>query len=930
MKESDIKKMSLAEIYRRMGVYAQNNELSIIMNTNDTEFLQKFIDNVGEADNLYQYIQQQIQGDEDKIDKLALIIVTLNNYIKNYNIILTSIRTSRGKTAEEIKSSEELFREFITEAKKILGDIKKTVYILKFVGPEECVLEILDSQELVTGKKKEENHKKLQELKAQGLDLEDVANAIVLTDLGNLICDPELGSLIRYQAFYNTGAAKGLIKEQNKTLIMPEEHINSLRKNMTYDEMVPNVVKALENSIEYIDVDKLLLCSAYRFIEVLESDVQLKEYEEVEIARRLRIIQNYLKGKNVKIQGIIEAQNFDSEEDEYEFVDISYRAKDLERDMQKYRGIKYFGKHRVNEIKTKLLSGEIQFRDLEYKEIQINTEEKISVALANDDNYLYLIENGLVEGKLIDKINTTRSTLSMECIRVLKEKQLLSEEEIIELYLQGKVNLETLSLLELDLKNKLKVEDVHFEFTKEDNEDRINRISELYKKMMAEEDEEHKEEIYNAYLSSLDARYLEIFLKLGTLSFEDLNGIMTASEWAQALEEKEISEEFFFELQQNGIIAVGDIKENKNALLNQLKLWEDGTIPSKYVEELGVSLDELLEMCDKGDITGKKIHELLHSEEERDSVRRKIKSSYTYGMFNTIRPGFVCYNNNLISRDNAISLAKQMRIREEEIVASCEQGFLSGEKIAEIYYGHLISKKAFLKMKELGLITEEEEINALNNLTPEEMISELEENGCEQVVDIEEIIRESTALKGLARRDGEGTFGYRKQVINPMARNKLLELLGADKIVTTPEQGFKGYQVYLIPKLNIAVMEKMFRLSKEKEVKPAYGDATYVCELGKFLMVAGQSKQEIRAFMEVEGSSNGRVEIIEHRKNWGSKLVEAVGKVNSAISIQKDKNKKVQQILKNGEEIGIDLQKLNELIERIRQGDYSLNLEDYE
>lgn len=931
MKESDIKKLSLAEINRRMGFCVQMNEMSVIMNTNDTEFLQRFLENVEGTNDLYQYIQSQIKGDEDKIDKLAIIIVTLNNYLKSYNGIISTIRNTGDGTLEDIRSREKLFKEYIDEAKKLLEDIKKRVYILKFPNPKESYLEILDSQELVTGRKKEQNRRTLEELRKQGLEMEDIADTIVLTDLGGLICDPELGELIRYQAFYNTGAQKGLIQKENKTLITPEEHIDSLRNDMTYEEMLPYVVQALEDSIEYMDLDKLLLCSAYRLIDLLESNVELNEHDEEEFARRLKIIQQYLKGKNVKIQGRIEKQNFDSDDEEYEYTSISYKTKDFEKDMQKYRGTKYFSKKRVNGIKSGLISGEIQFRDLEYKEIQLNTGEKISVAAASEDNYLYLIENGLVDGNSIDKINTLRTSLSAKCIQTLMERQLISGEEIIELYLQGKVEIETLSSLELDLINKVKVEDVYLEISKENNEERANRISELYRKMRTgQADEEHKEEIYNAYLSTLDARYLEIFVNLGTLNFEDLKGIMTTSEWMEALERNEISEEFLLKLQQNGIIVVEEIKNNKNILLNQLKLWEKGIINSNQIEELGVSIDELLKMCDNGEITGNRIHELLHSVEQRDGVRRKVKSSYVYGMFGTIKPGFVCYNNNLISRDNAIALARNMKTQEQEIVDACLQGVLSGEKIAEIYYAHLISKQAFLRIKEMGLVTEAEEINALNNLTPEEMIAELKENGCEQVVDIEEIIRESTALKGHNKRDGNGTFGYRKQVINPMARNKLLELLGADKIVTTPEQGFKGYQVYLIPKLNIAVMEKLFRLNKDKEVKPAYGDATYVCELGKFLMVAGQSKQEIRAFMEVDGSSNGRVEIIEHRKNWGSKLIEAVAKINSAINISYDKNKQVQQMLKNDSEITIDLQKLNELIRQIREGDYSLNLEDYE
>lgn len=506
---------------------------------------------------------------------------------------------------------------------------------------------------------------------------------------------------------------------------------------------------------------------------------------------------------------------------------------------------------------------------------------------------------------------------------------MLNENTLIELYLQGKVDFQDVAL-----EGEINLEDIFFEYSKQDNELRQEKIASLYKKMLESFDEtklnEHKEDIYNKYLNTLDAKYLEVFLGLGALKYEDLQGIMTAKEWMEALERKEISGEFFSNLQQNGIITVEDIKTNKQILLNELILWESGAIPSNQIESLGISIDELLTMTDKGQITGKRIKELLHSEDEKDKIRRRIRSNYAYGFFSTIKPGFACYSNNLINRDTIIALMKEMKIKEQEVVDACMAGILSGEKIAELHYQHLISKKDFTKMKEMGMITDEEEIAVLNNLTPDEMISELEENGCKEIVNIEEIIAESTKPTGKTKRRGEGTFGSKKTVINPIARNRLLELLGTDKIVTTPEQGFKGYQVYLIPKLKVAIMEKLFRQNKDKEIKPAYGDATYICELGKFIMVAGQSKQQIRAFMDVEGSSNGNVEIIHHRKSWASKLIEAISKVNPQVKIQKDKNKKIEHVTIDGQVVDLEIQRINDLMSQVREGSYCLDLEDYE
>lgn len=934
MKESDINKMSLAEINRRMGMSTRIEDFSVIIETNDEKRIESFVRKIKKSTDIYHALITEFEGDESKINKLALIIITLDRYLTNYKGVLKTLNANKKATPEEIKKREEIFKKYIETAKDFLRDIDKTIHILKFDSEGYCFIENINSQELVQGKKKSENAIKLKELRERGLGLIEVANSIILTDFANIICDTKLGEYMRYQAFFNSALEKGIISRDDELFFDTEEQINAFRDKIEYIEMLPEIERILEDNIEYYDFDKLLLCSAYRHIEFLESSTQIAEEAEEEFFRRLTIIQEYLRGKNVKLQGRLEKQNYD-DKGLYEIVEISYKVRDFERDMQKFRGKTYYGRAKVADIKEKLLSGQILFGDLEYREIKLTSEEKISIAVANNENYFYLIQNGLIDKNIVNKINERRQDLSKECLQELLTKKVLTEKQIIELYLTGKVQLDEISSINLDFNGNLTIEDIHLEFCKDDNEDRQKRISELYKKMMEEQESEDKREkekqrIYDAYLNSLDAKYLEIFTKIGVLSFGDLEGIMTAREWMESLEIGEISEQFFFELQKNRIIEAEDIKQDKKMLSNELKFWEDGIVTSNQIELLGISVDELLEMCDRGEITGKRIYELLHSEEEKDNVRRKLKSCYTYGAFSTIKPGFVGYNNNLLSRDNIVALIKEMKISEREIVDACFQGFLSGERIAELYYQHLISKCEYLKIKEKGLVKEEEEISVLNNLTPEEMIAELEENGCKQIVDIEEIIREATSKKGDSKKKGEVKFGYRKQVINPIARNKLLEALGADKIVTTPEQGFKGYQVYLVPRLNIAVMEKLFRENKDKEVKPSYGDATYICELGKFLLIAGQSKKEIREFMELDGTNNGKVEIIEHRKNWGCKLIDAISRVNPNVCIQKDKNKKIQQISANGKDINIDIKNINEVIENIQRGNYSLFLEDYE
>ena len=53
-------------------------------------------------------------------------------------------------------------------------------------------------------------------------------------------------------------------------------------------------------------------------------------------------------------------------------------------------------------------------------------------------------------------------------------------------------------------------------------------------------------------------------------------------------------------------------------------------------------------------------------------------------------------------------------------------------------------------------------------------------------------------------------------------------------------------------------------------------------------------------------------------------------RLTNGITIQKDGNNCIQNIKENEQDIDIDIKGLNGIIEQMKKGDYSLNLEDYE
>lgn len=530
------------------------------------------------------------------------------------------------------------------------------------------------------------------------------------------------------------------------------------------------------------------------------------------------------------------------------------------------------------------------------------------------------------------KINEQKNKLSDECLNLLRGKGYLEEEDILELYLQGKIDIKYLQ----DAKIEMDIQYINSEFAQSDeqSDERKGRLAILYRKTMLEgktekEIKENKESIFDEYFENFDVRYLETFFTLGALEIKDLEGLMSGANWIEFLEKGEISEKFFEILKQNNLVQSEEIIGNEQLLIKFLMDWETGKCSSDQIKELQISVDDLLRLCDEGKIKGTKINEIINDYEE--NYRRKITTAYSCGVYETISPAVILYNSGLINRDIMINICKGMKVKSDDIFEICKQGLLNGFKIAELRYQGLLTKKQFSDLKQNGFVSEEQEIEAIKNLTPEEMLQELEANGCKKIENMDEILAEIKRTEGTKKRSKleNPTIRSSANFRNPLKIYEILDSLGLDCIVTTNENGFKGYQAFLIPKLGIAVLEKLFRVNRKGELKPSYEEATYICEIEKYIQVSGQTKQEIRNFMDFKGNSNGNVRIVAHFDTWGKNLLKAITEVNPEVEIRREKGE-VVSISREGTELDIDVKKLNELVTYMAQGKYTLSLEEYE
>lgn len=905
--KAKINNMPLGEIIYKFGLKIQLQDMNAIIKDEELEkeFEKKRLDGFFDESNGNNRLRNFILENEDKVDKLELVFRTL------YNMMLRPMSDEDKRIRQNIISQ--------------IRGIENETYRLYVKKDGTINVKITTAKDLIEGRTEihideNKNKERILNLEKETLPIEQLVKSLNLSDLTMFVRDRDLAGLLIYQAMYNKlMRTDGFVNDSNNMIDIDESIEQG--KNFEMSEFMPEISHIMGKYTDYINLDQMVLCSLFRYINYLENnDISNKEYAEIK--NRIEKLYGYLKHKNTKI--LLEVGKTSSGD----YIFNEYRIREVKGSLEKLRPDKYMGKATVERIKTALLEGKSTLNSLQDGEIEflnLSDEEKIKLVNLSDENYIYLIKTGNITKGLMEQINENTQEVKPEAVQALYENKTIDIPGIIDLYERGKINLDELLNLELPI-----FENITFEQVYENCQN--NQHLEAYKKILdanLEMKEKYKSKAIEKYLENLDSSYLEVFISLGVIEKSDLEGVVDENDWIELLDEGTISEEFCITLYQKGFISTETVKNNKIAKKTLIKKWEEGQLATQDFEKLNIGVQELLQMCDIGELNGRKIHELLHTDEEKEKIRRQTRSAYAYGFYDTVKPGLACYNNNLMDTDSIVDLIKSMKIEEGEIVEACKNGFLSGEKIAQLRYRNVISPETFAKLKEEGLLTEQEEISVINNLTPQEIIEELEKNGIKVIVNMDEIMEKAEESVKRRKNNIVDSKKSRKNIIQPLLRHKVLKLLGTDIISSTPKQGFRGYQAYLIPALDIAVLEKLFSNDKEGNPKFNYGDATYVCELGKYIIVSGQSKQEIRAFMDVEGTNNGNIELVEHKKNWGKKLLKAICKVNPRVSTTRNASGKIDAITCNGKKLDINVLELSNLVEQMYNGDYTIKLEEH-
>ncbi len=428
-------------------------------------------------------------------------------------------------------------------------------------NPETMQGEVYDSRDYANS---EQAKKHLEEIKKGNKKIEEIDETLpidyflmvqILTDIEAIYCKiPDIGKNMRDSIIVNTHKNDEGMTRKKLLQILNSEVIS---EKSFYEYLEPFRNELLKYS-EYIDWDKFLLLSAFRAKETLET-VKLEEYpngnQEILILI-LDAARNLVENPKARIKGKVEIIGEGSRE-------IKYSLKDIERDLrEKVIDGKYYGKAEVEKIRAELLEGKIKIEDIYSKRIikLLNLTEKEKLQCMNNaqSNAINLFRNGFLTEKELKSFASSvelENEVFQELVSLKKEDDtnLLANQEILDLYLNGNVNLESISRVD-KIKTLLTEKELakQYKKLKESNPEekaKIERYFSIFREMRIRESEQ-KEEIGNNVILELgDSMEEKDFIELYKRNIIPMETIV---DWN--------GEEFTLEMFKKGLLKPTDSK----------------------------------------------------------------------------------------------------------------------------------------------------------------------------------------------------------------------------------------------------------------------------------------------------------------------------------------------------------------------------------
>lgn len=372
-------------------------------------------DLIGNINYLYEFLVMH----ENEMDKVKFVLVILRNCKER-------LKASAGfkTTPEELKS----IQDGMVGIKKLLNGINKTYVFQNVESGTKLIkhLTVINTVEEVEGinrKERNSNSDRLAEIEEK-LQFPDIVQGILPIDLQwTMAFEENVGYEMRYMAEYNT-----IINEYGDKLDGVKENISMAELVGEIDRVkfIKETIRTLWLHIEEVNMDKMLLCAAYRYINGVELQEIKKESIDA-VKERLDIIRSLIK-KNITINI---------------YPDITYSVRDFDRDLKRFVGRKdnfdFISMEEVNQFKDAILAGEITLTSLgkqKFEAVSLEPRMLTTVLHRNPNNYIFFLrdENCPYNKNIILQDIKNAHICSTDLLELICKKTEITSEEVCDLF----------------------------------------------------------------------------------------------------------------------------------------------------------------------------------------------------------------------------------------------------------------------------------------------------------------------------------------------------------------------------------------------------------------------------------------------------------------------------------------------------------------
>lgn len=662
---SKVNKMRLKEILDKTDLIMHIDD--IVYFCEDIDTIKEFIDLNKKRELDSKGIKDFLLKHEDRINKERLLLVIVRNYQDNIKVIkdiledkdhrlMNKLALSDDKMIEELKSEMlelqlELYKEqkYLAKAKKLGHGIKEAITIYFFNKKEnQYDIKVIDSKEIIDGVylKNTKNLKRFKEIDEdfrkeddeKNVGIEYVLQSIALTDFREIFPDEQFGDSMRMLLLENS-----ILKENIKTREELEEmksrdyrEYDDLLENTKFIKLLPDMKKLLEKYIKYVDIDRLLTISAYRFEEGLENGViDPKSVDAVKAI--LNTIVEHVKENRKNLQS--------EKNNSYEREEIDYSVKDIKECIKRFTSHSYLTKSEIEENKEKINSGKANLFEIDSECVDIifSTNELEEIAGLSDENLQYVATKlQWKKDKIIEAIRN-KNNCTTELLQDFITQETIFSNDIIQLYMDRIIDLEQIRELK-DSVNLSKSIDSY-------------ELIQYYKNSMEGESKEKSKQDYDRYLEL----YREILINDKSEDIEI---------YANELMEQMI-EYYDQEHKQKHIEQLKEYYQQGLLTLNAILEWNDEEVIKKVITDLYkervINLKNIKQFIKNGKIPFGYIKQLVWAEDIDYEGRLKV-----------LEEGWVpeeeifkLFSNTLIREEDLLKLSKESiidRKRAEDII----------------------------------------------------------------------------------------------------------------------------------------------------------------------------------------------------------------------------------------------------------------------